>query len=187
MTLGKVRAFSGRAGERPDWRIATVGVLATLIMLCLPALAMGAITVGQRIDGVKLGDTEAHVRAVLGKPSYCEPCGKRDLVWGFQKTLVGRVGFDPHGHANGMWTASPTQATSKGIHPSGLTGKPRGSSLTQAKKAYPHAKCTLGPKGPGSTLCELRSRYHGRTVLTDFLLQKGYGVIEIDVDYASAG
>jgi hypothetical protein len=108
----------GRAGERPDWRIATVGVLATLNMLCLPAPAMGANTSAKGIDGVKLGDTEAHVRAVLCKPSYCEPCGKRELIWGFQKTLIGRVGFDPHGHANEMWTASPTQATSKEIHPS---------------------------------------------------------------------
>src|SRR5512142_2483779 len=69
--------------------------------------ASAKIVVGQSIAGVKLGDTQARVRQVLGKPASAQG------VWDYPKTLMGVVGFDSHRHVNGMWTGSPKQKTTK--------------------------------------------------------------------------
>lgn len=172
---------------------ALIALLAVVGGLLLAASAASAkIVVGQGIAGVKLGDPEAQVQSLLGKPAYCEPCGDPLLVWGYKQPLMGRVGFDVKGRVQGVWTASPSQKTSKGIHPYGNfePNKNRpgtaGSTEAQVKKAYPSVKCGLGPQLGKSFLCYLKSRYLGRAVVTSFLglNLRGFGVQEIEVDFA---
>lgn len=135
----------------------------------LAPAASASIVVGRSIDGVKLGDSQARVRQVLGKPASTAQ------GWDYLKGLEGRVSFDAHGHVRGIWTGSPKQKTSRGI---GV-----GSSLAKLKRAYPHIRCTTGPFGPQSLVCVIRSRLHGRKVETSFpFFTQALGVREVDLD-----
>jgi hypothetical protein len=147
--------------------VAAVGLLAS-------ATAQASIVVGKSIDGIKLGETEAQVTQALGVPAYKTPEGS-ETSWGYPKTLEGRVGFKS-GHVVGMWTASKSQKTNKGIGP--------GSKVAAVKRAYPAAKCSAGPFGPQSLICTLKSKYHGRTVETTFpFFSRSAGAREVDVDF----
>jgi hypothetical protein len=153
----------------------------------LTSAASASIVVGQSIDGVKLGETQAQVRAQLGKPSYTDPPdSKGNSDWGYTKGLLGRVGFDSTLRVDAVWTASSKQQTSKGIHTARESGKKTipGSSLSQVRKAYPNAKCvkgdTIGFKW--KFFCELKSRYLGRVVVTSFAFATTLS--EVQINYA---
>jgi hypothetical protein len=86
---------------------------------------------------------------------------------------------------NGLWTSSPKQLTSKGIHPGNAAKNVHGKELALVKKAYPKAKCGVGPFGPQSAICDLTSRYHGRRVITSFVFYNRENELrEIDIDFA---
>jgi hypothetical protein len=173
----------------------TIGLLlarAALIMFATaaPAQSSAKVVVGRAIAGVKLGDTKRHVRAVLGKPR-CLSCARGKVVWRFGGPLFGSVGFDPDGRVYGMSTKSPRQQTRKGIHPASsrhdAAGRPlrSGSSKSRVMRAYPHARCGVGPQLGNSFQCTVSSRYRRRAVTTRFfgIALPGYGVSEIDIEF----
>lgn len=152
--------------------VAVIGVLAGSGLV--PA-ASANIVIGQSIDGIKLGETQAQVQQQLGPPGYKEPGNEN--VWGYPTTFEGRIGFDTTLHVGGMWTLSQKQKTNKGIGP--------GSSLAKLRKAYPQVKCATGPFGPKSLICTLKSKYEGRVVETTFpLFTRAMGVREVNISFA---
>jgi hypothetical protein len=162
--------------------LAVIGVLAGL-MAAAPA-ANAKIVVGQSIAGVKLGDSQAQVKALLGKPSSCDPsCGVHARVWRYVHGFSGVIEFDTRGHVHSMWTGSSRQSTSKGIH-AGAIGKP-GSSLADIKAAYPSATCEELPNSGGFASCDVFTHAHGHKVDTNFLIKATFaGVAEIAVNDA---
>lgn len=169
----------------------TTSVVVVLVVLSIMAAAPPAlanIVVGQSVAGVKLGDTEAQVKRLVGKPSACEPCGKPETLWRYARGFEGVITFDSTGRVKGMWTGSKAQKTNKGIHAVGfsIAGHPHGSSLAEIKQAYPSAKCEEMPNSNGYATCDLMSSYHGRKVDTNFLIKAAFaGVAEIAIDFVN--
>lgn len=156
--------------------VAVLGLLTSTAILAAAASAQATIIVGQSIDGVKLGESEAQVISTLGVPTYKMPGREGESSWGYPKTLEGRIGFDKQLQVDGMWTISRHQKTNKGIGP--------GSSLAQVKKAYPKVKCSTGPFGPKSLICTLKSKLGGRAVETAFpFYTRAMGVREVDIGF----
>ena len=121
--------------------------------------------------------TPQQVRAHLGKPAFITaPAYDGTVEWGYPKKLMGIIGFDSTHHVYGMWTSNPKLKTNKGIGPK--------SSYAKFRHAYPKVKCIAGPFGPKSLECDLKSRYHSRSVVTAILFYtKAMGVREIDIDF----
>jgi len=157
-------------------RLCGLGAVLVVLGAALAPAASAKIVVGQGIAGVKLGDTQARVRHLLGKPDDVQaPDRQGHSTWGYQRGLMGRVSFDKKRHVDGIWTGSKKQKTSKGITV--------GSSLARLKAAYPKIKRSVGPFGPNSLICVLKSRFHRRTVETSFpFFTAALGVREVDVD-----
>jgi hypothetical protein len=169
-------------------KISAVVVLCLLasvgIMAATPA-ALAKVVIGQSIAGVKLGDTEAQVKRLVGKPSSCDPCGKPEIVWRYEKGFDGRIGFSHQGRVQNMWTTSNQQQTSTGIHTNGPNGKGHGSSVAEITQAYPNAKCEEIPNSQGYTTCVIVSSYHGRKVETGFEVTATFsGVTVISIGFA---
>lgn len=186
---------SGMGTRRVRGFLTVLGVLAGL-MVAAPA-ALATIVVGQGIAGVKLGDSEAQVKQVLGKPSsICSTCNSSTPnEWWYNTGRIGRnffgpIDFDSTGHVMGMFTGSGSQMTSKGIHPElhgpKLIVRKRGSSLAEVRRAYPHVMCDAPPKSQGYAMCQLTSHYLGRKVITTFTIQSTRtGVDAIEIDFAT--
>jgi hypothetical protein len=158
-------------------RVRTFGIGIIVATVCAaPATAGAAIVVGQSIDRVRLGATEAQVLSVLGAPGYKMGEGA-STSWGYPTTLEGRVGFAASHDVSGMWTGSKRQKTDKGIGP--------GSSLAKTRKVYPKVKCTVGPFGPRSAICALRTRFAGRRVETLFVFYTRTSPMrEVDIGFS---
>lgn len=175
-------------GRRTDVRrllglMAVLGLLTSVGMATAPT-AFGKIVIGQSIDGVKLGASEAQVKRLVGKPSACEPCSKKEVVWRYVKGFEGNITFNAEGRVTSMWTGSVRQRTSKGIHANGFSGHGHGSSAAEIRQAYPTATCEELPDSEGFTNCELISDYHGHKVITDFLVKAAFaGVAEISIGF----
>jgi hypothetical protein len=147
------------------------------IMVAAPA-ALANIVIGQSIAGVKLGDSEAQVTAVLGPPESKESAGPAypGVVNVRYPSSVGLHLTVTNGRVFGMLLFSKKQKTSKGIT--------IGSSRARMKRAYPKAKCAEGPYGPKSIYCAVLARFHGRKSFTSFLFQTATGgVVEIETGY----
>jgi hypothetical protein len=157
-----------------------VGAVGMAIGVLLPSAASAKIVVGQSIDGVKLGMTEAEVEAVTGPPGFKEPPDfEGHIAWKYPAGLEGAVGFDKEGRVEGLWTSSKSQKTSKGIGPF--------SSYAKFRRAYPKLKCGPGPWVPKKSLdCEIKGTFQGKPVVTSILFYtKALGVREVDLGYAS--
>ena len=163
-------------------RRSSLVVVASLLLgigvLALAPSALASIVIGQSIAGVKLGDSEAQVTAVLGAPERKESAGAAypGVVNIYYPTSVGLHFTLTNGRVSGALIFSKKQKTNKGI---GM-----GSSRAQLKRAYPKAKCAEGPYGPQSLYCAVLARFHGRKSFTSFLFgtAKG-GVVEIELGY----
>jgi len=132
--------------------------------------ASARIVIGQGIAGVRLGESEAQVKKLLGKPRYIQPPG-----WGYGNPLGGWVGFDFKQRVNDIWTTSRHQLTNLGIGP--------GSSVRAVRRAYPKAQC-YRHAGHWRLLCVLRSLHRGHTVYSE-LLFTGH-LSEVDIFLAPA-
>lgn len=147
------------------------------IMVAAPS-ALANIVIGQSIAGVKLGDSEAQVTAVLGPPASKESGGPAypGVVNLRYPTSVGLTVTLKAGRVYGFLSFSKKQKTSGGIT--------IGSSRAQMKRAYPKAKCAEGPYGPQSLYCAVLASFHGRKSFTSFLFgtAKG-GAVEIETGY----
>jgi hypothetical protein len=154
------------------------GAAVAMLVLALAPVAQANIVIGQSIAGVKLGDSEAQVTAVLGPPTSKESAGPAypGIVNIYYPTSVGLHFTMQSGRVFGVLSFSKKQKTSKGIT--------IGSSRAQMKRAYPKAKCAEGPYGPKSLYCAVLARFHGRKSFTSFLFgtAKG-GVVEIELGY----
>lgn len=164
--------------------VVVLGVLTSAGITVAVPTASAKIVIGQSIAGVKLGDTEAQVRQLIGKPSECSLCNKTETVWNYEKGFEGKVSFDAQGRVKAMYTASRRQKTSKGIHTIGLSGKGHGSSVAEIRQAYPGAKCEELPNSQGYTTCTLMSSYRGRKVQTNFeVITAAAGLAEILIEF----
>lgn len=154
-----------------------IGLAAAGAVLAAAVPASGKIIEGRSIAGVKLGATQAQVRARLGRTKEAMRCGRGCVTWAYDAPFRGVIGFK-RGKVTGMWTASPRQKTRRGI------GK--GSSEAAVRRAYRNARCGAGPLGPDSRLCTIRGRYRGRVVITAFPFNTAReGVREVQVYFAT--
>jgi hypothetical protein len=155
-----------RSRPRPSAFRQLVGALAALVALCataFPVAAQARVSPGRGIAGVRLGASDATVRARLGRPHRVVP-----PTWRFGAPLSGTVGFDYRHHVSFISTAARGQRTSRGVG--------HGSTLRRFRRAYPHARCQ---RRGARRLCRLSSRLHGRPVSTDFLFRRRLVRIEI--------
>ncbi len=153
-------------------RSLVIGAAVAMLVLSLAPVAQANIVIGQSVAGVKLGDTEAQVTAILGLPTSKESAGPAypGVVNVRYPTSVG-VNFTlTNGRVSGALFFSKKQKTNKGI---GM-----GSSRAQMKRAYPQAKCAEGPYGPKSLYCAVLTRFHGRKSFTSFLFGTSRGGVE---------
>jgi hypothetical protein len=142
---------------------AMLGLPLTVCVLAMAPSALASIVIGQSIAGVKLGDSEAQVTAVLGPPASKENAGPAypgvvNLVY---PTSIGLHFSVTNGRVSDVLSFSKKQKTSKGIT--------IGSSQSQLKRAYPQATCAEGPYGPKSLYCAVLAHFHGRKSFTSFL------------------
>jgi hypothetical protein len=150
----------------------TLGLLLAAGVLAVAPSALASVVIGQSIAGVKLGDSEAQVRQVLGAPS-----SNLDGSFLYPTSVGLRIAFR-HGRVSGVLSFSKKQRTSKGIT--------IGSSRAHVKSAYPQATCLEGPTGPQSLYCAVVVRLHGRKSYTSFLFGTATGgVDEIELGYGS--
>ncbi len=157
---------------------AVLGLLSSAAIMAVAPIAEANIVIGQSVAGVKLGDSEAQVTAVLGPPASKENAGPLypNVVNLVYPTSVGLHFTLTNGRVSGALFFSKKQKTNKGI---GM-----GSSRSQLKRAYPKAKCSEGPYGPRSLYCAVLAHFHGRRSFTSFLFgtAKG-GVVEMELGY----
>jgi hypothetical protein len=158
--------------------VAVLGLLSSAAIMAVAPIAEANIVIGQSIAGVKLGDSEAQVTAVLGAPASKENAGSAypGVVNIYYPTSVGLHFSMTNGRVSDVLSFSKKQKTSKGIT--------IGSSRAQLKRAYPQAKCAEGPSGPHSLYCAVLARFHGRKSFTSFLFGTAKGdVTEIELGY----
>ncbi len=150
--------------------VGLVSLTLTAAVLAAAPAALANIVIGQSIGGVKLGDSEAQVRQVVGAPS-----STLDGSFLYPTSVGLRIGFG-HGRVNDVLSFSKKQKTSKGIT--------IGSKRAKLKRAYPQANCVEGPYGPRSLYCAVVVRLHGRKSFTSFLFGTATGgVEEIELGY----
>jgi hypothetical protein len=132
-----------------------------------PARATGTrIVVGRGIAGVQLGDPQARVSIILGKPvSVTVP------NWNYGGQLHGAVEFDYWHRVEAISTTSIAARTSRGIGP--------GVSIRRFRSVYPDARCLAARQGTWKEICILRSPLHRSSVETDFLFSARLGMVEI--------
>ncbi len=150
--------------------VAVLGLLTSAAIMAIAPIAEANIVIGRSIAGVRLGDSEAQVAALLGPPTSNE---NNSL---FYPSSIGlRIGMNA-GRVDDVLSFSKKQKTSKGIT--------IGSSRARVKSAYPQAKCAEGPYGPKSLYCAVVVRLHGRKSFTSFLFGTATGgVEEIELGY----
>jgi hypothetical protein len=158
--------------------ITVLSLTATAGGLAAAPTALANIVVGEGIAGLTLGSSEAHIIKVLGQPTVKErPDYQGKVEWRYTKPPLFGTLVLSHRRLNAMSTSSKHQKTSKGIG--------AGSSLAQVRTAYPKAKCSTEPFGPGSlTVCVLKSEYDGRVVETTFPFFTSMGAQEVSIDFA---
>jgi hypothetical protein len=114
--------------------VAVLGLLSSAAIMVAVPIAQAHIVIGQSIAGVKLGDSETQVTALLGAPTSN---ANGSL---FYTSSVGlRIGVEA-GKVKDVLSFSKKQKTSKGIT--------IGSSRAQLKRAYPR-DCSGGAGGGG--------------------------------------
>jgi hypothetical protein len=134
---------------------AIVAALVAALILAAPATA---VLVPQRgMAGIRLGMTQAKVRAKLGKPASVKH-GSNDFGNYTELRYRGlRVTFQGNANVTAIWTGSRHERTARGI---GV-----GSTVAAVRARVPGVRCTRGH-------CFLGKFLPGKRV-TDFFLLKG--------------
>ncbi|MGD9697020.1 MAG: hypothetical protein AB7V42_15320 [Thermoleophilia bacterium] len=137
------------------------GILAVALALGASAgIAQAAIVPGKSVAGVKLGDTQARVKAVLGAPEK----GSNALSYRYIRSRGLGVYFIA-GKAFEITVVRGSQATASHIKV--------GSTLDAVKRAYPKAKCRAAVVGTNAFDCALPARFGGRATETVFTVRSG--------------
>jgi len=160
-----------------DRRVAVGLSVGALSLGGMAGNAEAKIVVGEGIQGVNLGSTEAEVTSAIGQATNIENSGPGEPInWGYTtQPFFGDVVFSSEGQVTGMFTDSKKQRTNRNIGP--------GSSLESLKKAYPKIKCTSGQLGPKSEVCTINGKYLGKATETTFTYYfKNKGANEVDID-----
>src|ERR1700720_3791380 len=165
----------------------TAGTAIAMVMCVSPVAASAAVVVGRSIDGIKLGQTQAQVRARLGRPLSSAP-GRES------RYVEYRVTFDLHHRVLAVFTTSARQKTSKGIHSAlqlhSVEQPGSGSTEAEVQQAYPGVTCApFGQPGKGSPLVRwvIKWDYLGRAVETAFVIFAGPGPNTGEVFYIEVG
>ena len=136
--------------------------------------ASAQIVVGRSVAGVRIGDSMAQVRKLLGPPNPSPYTSHGEWQYSSPQTLGGFVGFragtEGHEHVTTgvtyVQTSSHGQRTAAGIRP--------GSSYSQFHRAYPGYRCDrMNGAGSGLRACWARGRYGRQTVTTAFYFEGG--------------
>lgn len=152
--------------------VSALCMLLSAVALTVAPSAPANIIIGQSIAGVKLGDSEAQVKAALrGQSNEHPPVFHSELLYSDFLRIVFK-----HGRADKLVSYSSTQKTSKGITV--------GSSQAQVKHAYPKITCEEG-QHPIYVYCVTGGHIHGHTSYTGFLCEGTVGVVEIELAYGS--
>jgi hypothetical protein len=134
-----------------------------------------SIVPGKSIAGVKLGDSEARVENVLGKPASTTT-SHGSTLWDYSKQFLKGTLYFKHSEMEGIETFSKREKTNKGIGP--------GSSLAATQRKYPSAKCESPSFDPDGLMCVIAGKHDGHKVKTSFLFaspKKPMGAVELEV------
>jgi hypothetical protein len=161
MTTLRTISVAGRAHGRTPAVLAAAGACACALAAAFAAPAEARISPGAGVAGVALGDTQAQVRAALGKPE----AGSNPLNYRYIRSrglgiyfIAGRV-FE-------ITVVRGPQATPKGIRV--------GSPVAALRRAHSKARCRPAVTGGrGALECALRGRHRGRTSETLFVTRAG--------------
>jgi len=139
-----------------------------VVLAICAAVADGAvakIVIGQGIAGVNIGDTEAQVQHIVGRPTTTYKPARGVAGWQYTHGPLSEVEFDK-GRVFYVLTGRTDQKTSKGI---GV-----GSSVAAVRRAYPSARCTSGST---YVFCDIKTHSHGKIVTTRFSTDTATGPI----------
>jgi hypothetical protein len=146
--------------RRRDRRTAAVLSAALLAMAALAGTAEARITPGVGVAGVKVGDTQAKVRSVLGRPD----AGSTPLNYRYIRSRGFGIYFIA-GRVFEITVVRRPQATPKGIRV--------GSTLAALRRAHPAVRCRRAVVGRNAMECTLRGRSGGRATETAFATRAG--------------
>lgn len=174
MTHARASSTATR-GDRPRWRAAALASSAAAVALGViaaanPGTAEARIVPGVSVAGVELGDTQAQVKAALGKPE----AGSTVLNYRYIRSR----GFGIYFIAGRVFEISVVrrpQATPRGIRV--------GSTLAALRAAHRGVACRKAVVGRGVVECSLRGRHAGRSTETLFVTRGGR-VTSIAVHFA---
>jgi len=141
-----------------------------LLAATQPGSAEATIVPGVSVAGVKLGATQAQVRAALGRPE----AGSNVLNYRYIRSRGLGIYFIA-GRAFEITVVRRPQATPKGIRV--------GSTLAALRRAHRGVSCRRGVTGRNVMECALRGRLAGRATETLFVTRAGR-VASIAVHFA---
>jgi hypothetical protein len=155
---------------------AGTGAATLLLLASVSTSAEAAIIPGHGVAGVKLGDSSAQVRAILGKPATVQHNGGGEQNWLYATNLVDWVTLvaAERGRTTveGIETSDPKQKTSRGV---GV-----GSSMRALRSAYPSLSCKTSWLGVTFTSCWILTPVAGQRIPTNFVLVKGkVGTVDV--------
>lgn len=159
----------GRGASKRSARLVLGLAVAAVFLAAIPAVASATIRVNQGMFGIKLGQSQYHVRHKLGRPDAVKSDRKlHEVDWFYDRGLF--VAFNEKTkRVTGLLTDRGTERTSNGV---GV-----GSTEAEVVAGVPGATCEAD-KG-AARLCTVQ----GRHAVTSFGLDNGLTVSDVDISH----